>query len=160
MSKWMLTVAAACMAAACSASALPGEELAPAAAPAALMSEDDLAGAPLAEGAALEAEAEIKLAALPDVRCDIRVRRTRHGVELEARARADAPAFGAYQFIITKTDAGGSSDIVQGGEFDLAAGEALSLGVSEFSVERGGRYRARLVLSDDVGEICRDEVRS
>lgn len=154
MSKWMLTVAAACMAAACSASALPSEEPAPAAA---LVSEGELAGGP---APAFDPQAEVKLAVMADVRCDIRVRRTRHGVELEARALADAPAFGAYQFTITKTDAAGSSDVVQGGEFDLAAGEARSLGLSEISVERGGRYRARLVLSDHAGELCRDEVRS
>jgi len=172
MSRLILTMAALGALGACSAAALPTAEapaapsaLASAAAPAALTapaSAPELAGGPLAETAAapLVAEAPTRVALAEAVRCDIRTRRTARGVELEARARANAPAFGEYEFVITKHDRGGSSDIVQGGAFDLAAGQSQSLGLSEISVERGGRYRARLVLSDSDGVICREEVRS
>lgn len=87
--------------------------------------------------------------------CTIDVTRTRHGVRFEALARSFEPASGEYEFVLTKDDRGGSSDIVQGGAYRLAAGDESTLGSSELSLERGGRYRARLVLWDGDREVCR-----
>lgn len=87
--------------------------------------------------------------------CTIDVARTREGLRFDALARSRAPASGEYELVITKTDRGGSSDIVQGGGFRLGAGDESLLGSSELSLERGGRYRARLVLWDGHGEVCR-----
>ncbi|HJS79404.1 MAG TPA: curli-like amyloid fiber formation chaperone CsgH [Vitreimonas sp.] len=95
--------------------------------------------------------------ALPDVRCDVRAIRTSHGVRLEAVAMSDDGAFGEYEFVITKRDRGGSSDITQGGEYDLSNGASQSLGSAEVSLERGGGYEARLVLRDDDGVACAAE---
>jgi hypothetical protein len=170
MSRLILAMAVLGALSACSAAARPSEEMASAApSVAAVASAPALAGGPVEPAAtppaaafaapAPAAHAPVH-AALADVRCSIRTRRTSHGVELEAFARSNAPAMGEYEFIITKEDAGGSSDIVQGGAFDLNGGGSQSLGLSEISVERGGRYRARLVLSDSGGVICREEVRS
>jgi hypothetical protein len=154
---------------ACSASARPSDSAAAAPlAVAAVASAPELAGGPaqpamtpaVAATVAAPAAMHTPVQAFADVSCDIRARRTSHGVELEAFARSDAPAMGEFEFIITKDDAGGSSDIAQSGVFDLGGGERQSLGSSEISVERGGRYRARLVLSDSGGVICREEVRS
>ena len=92
-----------------------------------------------------------------DVSCNVRTTRTAHGVRFEARAASETDASGEYEFVITKRDRGGSSDIVQGGEFDLIAGEAQSLGSAEVSVERGGSYSARLVLRDAGGVACSAE---
>lgn len=93
------------------------------------------------------------------VECMVRRTPTLHGVRLEALARGDREAYGDYEFVVTKDGAGGSSDIVQGGEFDLSAGEQL-LGEAEFSMGRRDYYRARLVLRDGGGVVCRDELRS
>lgn len=86
--------------------------------------------------------------------CDIIRTRTSHGVELRAVASSDLRAFGEYEFVITKRDRGGSSDIMQSGEFDLANGQSADLGNAEFSVARGGGYDARLELTTADGETC------
>lgn len=93
------------------------------------------------------------------VECMVRRVPTLHGVRLEALARGDRDAYGEYEFVVTKDGAGGSSDIVQEGEFDLSAGEQL-LGEAEFSMGRRDFYRARLVLRDGGVVVCRDDVRS
>lgn len=92
--------------------------------------------------------------------CTIDVTRTRDGARFEALARSHAPTSGQYEFILTKEDADGSSDIVQGGAFDLSNDRESSLGSSELSLARHGRYRATLVLFDADGELCRAERRS
>jgi hypothetical protein len=96
-------------------------------------------------------------AAATAIECTIRTTPTRHGMRFEALARGFETAYGEYEFVLTKDDRGGSSDIVQGGGFDLAPGGEQQLGSAELSLERGARYRARLVLSDDEGELCRSE---
>ncbi len=96
----------------------------------------------------------------PEISCAIRMTPTRHGMRFDALAEGFAPARGAYEFILTKDDRGGSSDIVQGGDFDLLDGSRQTLGSAELSLERGARYRARLILSDEDGELCRSEERS
>lgn len=96
----------------------------------------------------------------PSAECAIDVTRTRHGIRFEALARSPDRALGDYELVITKHDRGGSSDIVQGGQFDLRPGREAVLGESELSLERGGRYRARLVLWDADGAVCRSERRS
>lgn len=93
------------------------------------------------------------------VECMVRRVTTLHGVRLEALARGDRDAYGEYEFVVTKGGAGGSSDIVQSGEFDLATGQQ-TLGEAEFSMERRDYFRARLVLRDGEDVVCRDELRS
>lgn len=86
--------------------------------------------------------------------CDIIRTRTSQGVELRAVASSDVSAFGEYEFVITKRDRGGSSDIMQSGEFDLSNGQSADLGSAEISVARGGSYDARLELISVDGESC------
>lgn len=114
-----------------------------------------LASASACSAAAQPGRAHAPLADATGAECAIEVTRTRDGVRFEALARSFEPASGEYEFVLTKDDRGGSSDIVQGGAFRLAAGEENILGSSELSLERGGRYRARLVLRDGDGEVCR-----
>lgn len=110
--------------------------------------------------AAQTGEAASEPAFAPTARCAIDVTRTRHGARFDVLARSVETAAGEYEFVLTKDDRGGSSDIVQGGDFDLRAGEEAVLGSSELSLERGGEYRARLRLWDANGEVCRAERRS
>ena len=91
------------------------------------------------------------------VACDVLAETTPNGVLFSAVASSAAPASGSYEFVLTKVDRNGSSDIMQGGAFDLAAGVDAELGEAELSLERRASYRARLVLLDDDGEICRAE---
>jgi hypothetical protein len=100
------------------------------------------------------------LAASAAAECRIAVTPTPNGLRFDALARSHDYAAGQYEFVLTKIDRGGSSDIQQGGEFRLNAGAQDVLGSSELSLDRGGRYRARLVLWDSNGEICRVQRRS
>ncbi|MBY0564682.1 MAG: hypothetical protein K2P58_10890 [Hyphomonadaceae bacterium] len=149
MNKIVLAVAALVAATACGAAAR-SEQASPLASTAA-------AAAYSVE--ATPAEAPVQVTVAP-IECAIRTVRTADGVRFDAIADGFAPISGQYEFVLTKTDAAGSSDIVQGGDFSLAPGQREMLGSAELSLDRGARYRARLVLSDAEGELCRSVRRS
>ncbi len=88
--------------------------------------------------------------------CDIDVDRTSNGIRVTPVVRADKALSGEYTLVITKSGAGGSSDISQGGPFDAARGKSVRLGSSEFSMERGAKFRAVLKVRADGREVCRD----
>ena len=100
---------------------------------------------------------EIAADAASPVSCEIYRARTLRGLRLEARAAGFEEAPGAidYEFIVTKTDSNGSSDIVQVGEVS----EPM-LGSVDLNVERGARYRATLSLRNNNREVCAAEFRS
>lgn len=102
-------------------------------------------------------------AAAPEVKhvkarftCDIDVDRTPSGLRVTPVVRSDRAMSGEYSLVITKSGSGGSSDISQGGPFDVGRGERVSLGSSEFSMERGATFRATLKVSADGRVVCRD----
>lgn len=95
-------------------------------------------------------------AARSDATCDILVARTAHGVRITPVVHAHGTTHGEYSLVVTKTGASGSSDISQGGPFDAARGERVKLSASEFSLERGARFRAVLTITEDGRQICRD----
>lgn len=88
--------------------------------------------------------------------CDIDVDRTPNGIRITPVVRAHKALSGEYSLVITKSGASGSSDISQGGPFDAARGERVRLGASEFSMERGAKFRAVLKVRAGGREICRD----
>lgn len=88
--------------------------------------------------------------------CDIDVKRTSNGIRVTPVVRSDKSLSGEYSLVITKSGSGGSSDISQGGPFDVSRGERVSLSASEFSMERGAKFRAVLKVRADGREICRD----
>jgi hypothetical protein len=88
--------------------------------------------------------------------CDIDVDRTSNGIRVTPIVRAGKALSGQYSLVITKSGASGSSDINQGGPFDAARGERVRLSASEFSMERGARFRAVLKVRAGGREICRD----
>ena len=88
--------------------------------------------------------------------CDIEVKRTSHGIRITPVVRADRAMAGEYSLAITKSGASGSSDINQGGPFDAARNEEVALSASEFSLERGDRFRAVLKVRSGGREVCRD----
>lgn len=92
--------------------------------------------------------------------CDIRITRTRDGLRFTPVAEANAYHDVSYRFTLTRIDANGSSDVEQGGDVSLAPYERVTLSSNELSIDRGGRYRARLVIEDDYGVVCRQEARS
>jgi hypothetical protein len=88
--------------------------------------------------------------------CDIDIDRTSNGIRVTPIIRAGKSIAGEYSLAITKSGASGSSDINQGGPFDAARGERVRLSASEFSMERGARFRAVLKVRAGGREICRD----
>lgn len=143
MTRTIILLAALAAAVGCSAAARPGDGVEPA--------------LTLAAGEPPEPSYQ------PYVTCDVLATPTRHGVRIEALAHAGEGVSDTihYDLTVTKDSAGGSSDIVQNGEADLVGGETITLGEAEFSIDRRGRYRAQLVLTDaDDGIICSAEARS
>ena len=96
----------------------------------------------------------------PRVSCELKLKRTSHGVQLEAWVRALQATAGEYQLIVTKIGPAGSSDVSQGGEFSVGARSATVLGSTEFGLERHGRLKAHLILSDRHGRLCEHEIES
>jgi hypothetical protein len=88
--------------------------------------------------------------------CDIEVKRTSHGIRVTPIVHAGRSLSGEFSLVITKDGAGGSSDITQGGPFDAARGERVKLSSSEFSMERGAKFRAVLKVRSGGHEVCRD----
>lgn len=145
MRSFMMSLAAFGALAACAAAATPAPVAAPQAAQ--LLPQQSPAAAPTHHTAS--------------VWCDIRITPTRNGLRFEPLAESPHPVSGDYRFVLTRTDASGSSDVEQSGSFDLAPRRIQVLGSSELSLDRGARYRARLVLGNDhEGVMCREEVRS
>lgn len=88
--------------------------------------------------------------------CDIDVDRTANGIRITPVVHSDRALAGEYSLVVTKTGGGNSSDINQGGPFDVSRGESVRLGSSEFSMERGAKFRATLKVRANGREICRD----
>lgn len=95
-----------------------------------------------------------------DPACDVRFTPTRHGLRIEALAQSGPTVSSEYELVISKDGPSGTSEIVQGGPVEATEGAETVLSASEFGVERGDRYSARLVLRDDDGVFCRAERRS
>jgi len=88
--------------------------------------------------------------------CDIDIDRTSHGIRVTPVVRSDRALSGEYSLVITKSGSGGSSDISQGGPFDAARGERVALSASEFSMERGAKFKAVLKVRAGGREVCRE----
>ena len=92
------------------------------------------------------------------IECEIRVAKVPGGVELEAVAWADQNISGEYEFSIEKSGSGGSSSIVQGGEFSLPRKEERILGSAGLGSDRRASYSAQLTVEAADGEpLCRAE---
>lgn len=85
--------------------------------------------------------------------CEIRETRLRHGVRLEPVIAAHRPVTGFYDLVIETEGPGGRARSSSGGEFQLAAGESQSLGLTEFASGAGMRVLASLTLTDAKGRV-------
>lgn len=95
--------------------------------------------------------------ATPEARCEIRVDDRDDSVVLEGLVFAPEPVSGSYQLRISQKGGGGSSDIVQSGDFNIESGQTGSLGIVSFSM--GTRhYVAKLSVQwDDGAPDCKAE---
>lgn len=162
MSRNLFTLAALVALAGCSGVAVSQAQLASAipAEDAGLDGAPPLAPAPPVAFAPLRGSAPDALLVAPAredaLWCDISVRRTPNGVRITPLVRAAHALSGEYSLVITKSGAGGSADISQGGPFDVERGIKQALGSSEISLERGSRFRAVLKVRADGHEVCRE----
>ncbi|KUO57725.1 MAG: hypothetical protein APF80_02495 [Alphaproteobacteria bacterium BRH_c36] len=84
--------------------------------------------------------ASIPASADGSVSCSIQVSRNGGMTALTGLARASSPVSGTYEFVVTSTGSGGSSNIVQSGDFSASGGQTEELG----QVAVGGGYSAKL----------------
>lgn len=108
-----------------------------------------LAACGVAGAATIQSGAPLARAPEP-LRCALVIRESGGMVAVEARLAAERAAEGSYSLRIIQRSAGGSSQVVQGGDFTARAGQRLTLGEASFAgrardlaaaliVESGGR---------------------
>jgi hypothetical protein len=88
-----------------------------------------------------------------ELSCEVRATKVSGGILLEALASAGAEIAGEYEFIISKTGPGGSSDVSQGGEFEVGPGREALLGEVTLGSE-GGSVEAVLTVRTPDGASC------
>ena len=75
-------------------------------------------------------------------------------VRVEGVVEALRPVAGSYDLTLRQSGAGGSSDIRQGGMFDLAEGETMRLGEATLSGTAAGLDGALTVTVDGKSYTC------
>jgi hypothetical protein len=91
------------------------------------------------------------------LRCEIYQSHGGGGVTLQGVVFANGAVDGSYQFNITKSGGGGSSNINQGGEFSVGAGGKATLG--QVSLGGDGGYTASLrVTADGHSVSCKERI--
>jgi hypothetical protein len=88
------------------------------------------------------------------VSCEIRSSKSSGGLLLEAVATGRSRTTGEYEFVISKSGGGGTSDITQGGEFEIGPKEEAILGEVAVGSAEGAFVRARLTLTDGGKVLC------
>lgn len=91
------------------------------------------------------------------VSCEIRSSKTAGGIMLEAAATGRGKTSGEYEFVISKSGGGGSSDITQGGVFEIGVDDEAILGEVRLGSGKGISVRARLTLTDKDKLLCEAE---
>lgn len=91
----------------------------------------------------------------PGLRCEIYQSQHGGGVVLEGVVFSNTAASGSYQFKVSKSGGGGSSDINQGGDFSVSAGGKSTVG--SVSLGGDGGYTATLrVTADGHSTACKE----
>jgi hypothetical protein len=97
-------------------------------------------------------------AASGSLRCEIEVEELGSGVQLQGMVFAKQGGHGSYQLQVRISSGGGSSNIIQSGEFSAQANAPTRLGVIQLGGD-GGSYDAQLKVFWDGEEIvCRKKI--
>jgi len=94
--------------------------------------------------------AEEEQTALLHPRCQLRVDDDGNSIVLEGVVFARKPASGSYKLRVSQESAGGSSDIIQNGDFIVESGSTASLGTVSLS-NAVSHYFAKLTVQWDDG---------
>jgi hypothetical protein len=97
----------------------------------------------------------------PDgLHCEVRSRKSADAILLEAVVTGKAQATGEYAFVISKSGGGGTSDITQGGEFEIGPEGEASLGEARLGTGEASSIRAKLRLTDNGKLLCEAQFRN
>jgi hypothetical protein len=88
-------------------------------------------------------------------RCELRVDERGDRIVLEGVIVARAPASGSYELRVLQMGPGGSSDVVQGGEFNIKAGALGSLSIVSLSMNTKNYVAKLSVQWDDGAPDCK-----
>ena len=89
--------------------------------------------------------------------CEIRSTDIRGGIRLEAIVIGRAGGSGEYEFVVAKSSGGGTSNISQGGEFDIGAGKETVVGEVTLGSGEKAKVQARLTVGSASGKpVCQD----
>jgi hypothetical protein len=88
-------------------------------------------------------------------RCEIRVEDRGDSIVLEGLVFSRVPVSGSYQLRISQKGGGGSSDIVQNGDFRIGFGETGSLGIVSLSTSTKDYVAKLSVRWDDGAPECK-----
>jgi curli production assembly/transport CsgH protein len=90
--------------------------------------------------------------------CRISRNQTGAGVQLTASIASTLAAAGSAHFSVKKSGRAGSSNIAQGKDFHVQAGQEMIVGQATISLEPGALLTAELVISSRTGAQCRAEL--
>jgi hypothetical protein len=90
-----------------------------------------------------------------DVGCEIRTTKVPGGEQLEGVVFARKPAAGEYEFVVSKSGGGGTSNSSQSGDFELGARQESVVG--EVTLGGGGSAKAHLTVRWSGGEASCSE---
>ena len=89
--------------------------------------------------------------------CEIRSTDIRGGVRLEAIVIGRAGGMGEYEFVVAKSGGGGTSNISQGGEFQIGAGKETVVGEVTLGSGERAKVKAHLTVNAASGKTsCED----
>lgn len=88
------------------------------------------------------------------VNCEIRSSKSSGDTLLEAVTNGQTQTTGEYEFVISKSGNGGTSDIKQGGEFEIGPEEELVLGEVTIGSGEAASVRATLTLMENGKLLC------
>ena len=89
--------------------------------------------------------------------CEIRSTDIRGGIRLEAVVVGRGGASGEYEFVVAKSGSGGTSNVSQGGDFEIGAGKEAIVGEVTLGSGEKAKVKARLTVSSANGKsACQD----
>ncbi len=89
--------------------------------------------------------------------CEIRSTDIRGGVRLEALVLGRRGASGEYEFVVAKSGSGGTSNVSQGGDFEVGPGKETVVGEVTLGSGEKAKVKARLTVNSASGKTtCED----
>lgn len=89
-----------------------------------------------------------------DVTCEIRSSQSSGDLRLTAVAASGVRTAGGYELVVIKSGVGGSSDITQGGEFEVEPGAEAILGEVALGDGEAASVEATLTVKVDGKPVC------